>query len=287
MTYTEDGPSAVASPMLRALSYARRGWAVIPLTDKKPWTAHGSHDATTDAGKIQAWWRERPASNIGIATGPESGLWVLDADGATGRAALTDMKSILPTDTPWVATGGGGIHIYFAWDDCVGQKVKFRPGLDTRARGGYVVAPPSTHKSGLTYEWIRESPTVAPACEELLALVSKLDRKPSGPPRPLAPGGLTAYGRATLDAVYRELSSVGQGSRDDRRNIAAFSLGRIYAAGHASKDDVVACVLAACSLNGLADDIGEAAVLKRTERAVDAGYAFGPRGPEIQTGGAS
>src|SRR5262245_49383332 len=78
--------------------YAQRGWAVFPVhiasqgkcscqnptcphPGKHPWTAHGFYDATTDIEKIRLWWEyEHPVSNIGIRTGQESGLVVLDID---------------------------------------------------------------------------------------------------------------------------------------------------------------------------------------------------------------
>ena len=38
----------------------------------------------------------------------------------------------------------------------LGNKVGLRPGLDIRAEGGYIVAPPSIHASGDRYAWLRE-----------------------------------------------------------------------------------------------------------------------------------
>src|SRR5262249_51470200 len=78
-----------------ALKYAERGWAVIPVhyitngkcscgkpscnsPGKHPRTLRGFHEATIDEGKIKHWWSLNPLSNIGIRTGPESGIWILD-----------------------------------------------------------------------------------------------------------------------------------------------------------------------------------------------------------------
>lgn len=41
---------------------------------------HGIKDATTDANQIRLWWKQWPHSNIAIATGFSSGLFVLDVD---------------------------------------------------------------------------------------------------------------------------------------------------------------------------------------------------------------
>ena len=74
-----------------ALSYARRGWAVIPLhtpidgqcccgsnscpsAGKHPRTAHGVRDATTDEATIATWWKRWPDANVGIACGEGRGV---------------------------------------------------------------------------------------------------------------------------------------------------------------------------------------------------------------------
>jgi hypothetical protein len=80
-----------------ALRCAARGWAVFPLhwvedgncscpklqcpkAGKHPLTKHGVTEATTDKAQIRAWWQQHPEANIGIATGAQSGLIVLDVD---------------------------------------------------------------------------------------------------------------------------------------------------------------------------------------------------------------
>src|SRR6266545_4022072 len=48
---------------------------------------HGLYDATTDPAQIKAWWQAAPWSNIGLVTGPPSGLLAVDLDGPEGEAA--------------------------------------------------------------------------------------------------------------------------------------------------------------------------------------------------------
>jgi len=99
-----------------------------------------------------------PKSNVGIVTGPISGVLVVDIDGEEGleslRMAGRPLES-LPV-TPAVRTGGGGIHLYYRYPE--GAEVKTAAGVlpkvDVRAQGGFVVAPPSVHKSGAAYEWV-------------------------------------------------------------------------------------------------------------------------------------
>ncbi len=157
-----------------ALSYAARGWRVIPLhtiksgpactcgrakcgsSGKHPRTQHGCSDATTDTTQIKAWWKQWPNSNVGIATGRESGLVVLDVDvgGENSLHALEELHEPMP-DTVESHTGGGGRHLLFKHpgNGQISNKVGLAVGLDVRADGGYIVAPPSLHQSGKAYIW--------------------------------------------------------------------------------------------------------------------------------------
>ena len=65
-----------------AVSYAERGWHVFPVQpeSKVPWTAHGFLDATNNPTWVEQIWTTYPSANIGIRTGTESGLVVVDID---------------------------------------------------------------------------------------------------------------------------------------------------------------------------------------------------------------
>ena len=156
-----------------ALAYARRGWAVFPLKErgKDPLTVHGFKDASTDPGQIERWWRRWPGANVGIATGAASGgLVVIDLDekpdlGVDGMAALVEWERAngeLP-ETSTSLTGGGGTHLLFKSDYEVKNSVNRDLGVDVRADGGYIVAPPSVHPSGGRYEWEADPDETPPA----------------------------------------------------------------------------------------------------------------------------
>jgi hypothetical protein len=138
--------------------------------------------ATTDPQEITQWFAGS-ASNVGIATGGGSGIFVLDVDvkdgGGKSLADLISEHGPLP-DTLQVTTGGGGSHYYFRHPGGqVKNGVSIRPGLDIRGDGGQVVAPPSLHVSGRRYEWdgvAGLNSSIAPAPEWLLALM--FARKP-------------------------------------------------------------------------------------------------------------
>src|SRR5690606_215593 len=112
--------------------------------------------ATTDPAAIRAWWSSWPRADIGIATGAESGIIVLDVDPKKGGDL--SLVRLVERDGPivyvaHVHTGGHrpGDHYYLAHP---GGRVKNGtnafgddfPGLDVRGDGGFVVAPPSLHK---------------------------------------------------------------------------------------------------------------------------------------------
>lgn len=68
---------------------------------------------------------------------------------------LIGLYGSLP-ETSRCRTGSGGLHVYFAYPPewFVPSRNSLRPGIDLRGEGGYVVAPPSLHKSGQRYTWI-------------------------------------------------------------------------------------------------------------------------------------
>jgi hypothetical protein len=146
-----------------ALELAERGLAVFPLKPKSktPWCRGGCLAATTDAETLLGWWDGWADSNIGIATGSRSGIWVLDIDGELGAESLRALESRFGKLPPAVTaiTGSGGSHYYFSlpsFDDA--PKVKntvgaIAAGIDTRGEGGYAAAPPSLHPNGNRYRW--------------------------------------------------------------------------------------------------------------------------------------
>jgi len=51
-------------------------------------------------------------------------------------------------------TGSGGFHLFFQYpNEEMRNLINLLPGIDIRAEGGYIVAPPSLHVSGKSYEW--------------------------------------------------------------------------------------------------------------------------------------
>ena len=136
---------------------------------KHPWTMNGLKNASLDHFALQSLFTKSNA-NIGIATGPISNIFVVDVDGPQGEASLQQFPELPQTLT---STTGRGRHIVFRYPD---RKVytragKFAPGLDIRGEGGYIVAPPSIHYTGVVYQWMDDSVPIAVAPDWLLDII--------------------------------------------------------------------------------------------------------------------
>ncbi len=141
------------SPRLAAaLAYAGRNLKVFPLRPwgKVPLTRHGLKDATTDPTQLKAWWQRWPDANLGLAV--PKGYLVVDVDSPEALPALRALDQELPA-TATAYTARGQHFWYSAMGTFVRNGVGILPGVDLRAHGGYVVAPPSVHESGALYTW--------------------------------------------------------------------------------------------------------------------------------------
>lgn len=294
---TSPGPSM--HPV--ALRYARAGWHVFPLRPraKVPLTEHGCLDATRDPDQVAVWWSKWPTANVGIATGANSGLLVIDIDGEEGELALAELvakNGPLPL-VPEVTTGRGR-HLYFSFDERVKNSAKKLPKIDTRSTGGYVVAPPSIHPDGGLYTWAkgaspRERQVVA-APEWLLELF--MARKPSpAEPAPFRPPVIAS--REDLDATERryrawamhaienearELSREREGARGSALNRSAYKLGGYLGSNAVDAREITSFLVDASTANGLVAKDGIDVVRATIRRGLEAG-AKAPRAmPQLE-----
>lgn len=141
-----------------ALKYAELGWRIFPCAprQKVPITAHGVKDATVDVAQIQAWWAKWPNANVAVACGKISGVYVLDVDvteagDVNGYESLKEFPPL--TWTAWQRTPRGGFHAFFHTTNPPANRNSFRPGIDIRGDGYYVVVAPSIHPNGGEYAW--------------------------------------------------------------------------------------------------------------------------------------
>ena len=124
-----------------------RDGAKAPLRER--WTTHQETRET-----LTAHITAHPGANIGCRCG--AGLVVLDIDprhdGYQALAVLEANHGHLPL-TPRVLTGGGGEHLYFR-EPYPLRSTDLLPGLELKAAGTQVVAPPSLHPdTGRAYAW--------------------------------------------------------------------------------------------------------------------------------------
>jgi hypothetical protein len=192
-----------ASPLDAALRYAAAGWPVFSCQPgrKTPFPrTHGFEDATIDPEVIRRWWKCNQDANVAIATGAP-GPDVLDIDikpDGDGFAALGKLKNagLLGGARALVRTRSGGLHIYYA-GTTQGCHALPRHRIDFKARGGYVIAPPSFVEAdekgpGGRYELLDHR--AGTAAIDWTSVITVLDPTPAAhldrPARPLPPGEL-------------------------------------------------------------------------------------------------
>lgn len=170
--------------------YRRLSLGVIPLKARskepallelKPYLSKHVTDE-----ELSSWdW-----AGVGIVTGSSSGVIVLDVDGPEGEEELK-RRGWTHSATATAKTGKGQ-HIYFKHPGGqVPTRVRLAPGLDLKADGGYVVAPPSVHPNGETYQWIIPPEEGFAECPDwLLEAVGERSTRPSVGPldEPIAEG---------------------------------------------------------------------------------------------------
>lgn len=284
-----------------ALHFATRGWHVFPITPgakKPPVIDRWETRASTDPHHISSWWRHTPYS-IGIATGP-SGLVVIDLDtpkpgettpeqwaalgissGAGVLRALARAQGTTVTPTYAVTTPSRGWHLYYTappgtalrnTHDMIGWKI------DTRAHGGYVVAPNSPVPPN-GYQLIDDrEPAELPAWLHHLLT-------PEPPPAPSTPAvaatiSPTGYAVAALRGECHRVHTAPSGQHNAVLCRASYALGQLVGAG--LLDETVA----RAELSTAAEVLISAdcdCTPREITRVITAGLAAGARNPRRAT----
>jgi hypothetical protein len=284
-----------------ALHFTARGWHVFPITPgakKPPVIDRWETRASTNPDQIQRWWRTIPHT-IGIATGP-SGLVVVDLDtrkpgqptpdrwatlgissGVGVLRMLARQQNTTVTPTYAVTTPSGGWHLYYTapagvalrnTHDVIGFKI------DTRAHGGYVVAPGSpVPPSG--YELIDDRDPVELPGWLHHALTPRPPTALSAPAVPAA-ANPTGYVSAAVAGEVQRVRTAPPGQHNAVLCRAAYALGQLIGAG--LLDDTGARAELTAAANAL---IGADCDCTPTEvtRVITAGLAAGARNPRRAT----
>ena len=155
--------------------YRSIGWVPIPIHDvsngycscklNQGCTSLGKHPRVTREAANQAneetwrrWLADWPNMNIGILTGTESGIFVIDIDprhgGDDSIQELVKKFGKLPR-TLTASTGGGGRHFVYQIPSTETVKSSanvIANGVDVRGEGGIIVVEPS--KTSGDYKWL-------------------------------------------------------------------------------------------------------------------------------------
>lgn len=144
-----------------ALLLADKGFRVIPCNGKIPLIKKWQINATNNSDKIKELWNSHEY-NIGILTGAsDNNLVVIDCDvkdevnGTNNFLEFLKNENIDLPNTLTATSGRGGKHYYFRSKSTnikTGTNV-IDTGIDIRANGGFIIAPPSLHANGNHYMW--------------------------------------------------------------------------------------------------------------------------------------
>ena len=144
--------------------YLNQGYSIIPVDSRNKkgsiissWKKYQNKKA--EFSQIQKWFNRWPQAGVAIVTGKISNIIVLDIDPRHDGDKTIKGKALPPTVT--VKSGGGGTHYYYRYPSDLNHISNFDgnndninlPGVDLRADGGFVYAPPSTHESGKKYKF--------------------------------------------------------------------------------------------------------------------------------------
>jgi len=180
-----------------AASYCRHGWYLVPIfgvVEPKVCTCWkgpdcgtpGKHprdtawhlSASNDEDEVLGWFDQDQPVNVGILLGPKSGVIDVELDGDEAKKAWAELE----LGEIWTPTykAGRGPHRLFRWqEDLPAAAVRKVLSIEVRIGNGgkaaQSVIPPSTHHTGVRYEWIEglspDEVELQPLPERLLNLL--------------------------------------------------------------------------------------------------------------------
>ena len=222
--------------------------------------------ASLDCEQIRTCWTH-DAYNIGTATGP-AGLCVIDLDVPKPGKPVPEqwveqgcregMDVFLlvcaeagqepPLETRTVRTHSGGYHLYFTVPAAAGLRITEGErnglgwGIDTRAGGGYIIAPGSI-RSGGRYETIHDVP-VAPLPDWLIERLTPRSLPPQREVESLpAADKRSRFLQAAIDGEVERVRNATGGERNFTLYCAANALGQLVAGEALTDDEVTAALL--------------------------------------------
>lgn len=223
------------------------GWAVYPVgRDKAPRTPNGHNAASTDPERIRAMHVQYGFVLVGIRTGAESNLAVLDVDRQhNGMIWLDQTRSRLPR-TRTHRTRSEGEHWYFKHRPGLRcSTAKIAPGIDVRAEGGSIIYWPAAGLPVLSDapladwpEWLTPAPkpAVAPSWRPVFTESADSERR---------------YAEAALHNAVQRVAGTTTGSRNSTLNAETYGLARFIQSGALSPTEIAGAMAHAGIAAGL------------------------------------
>lgn len=204
--------------------YARNGFYVLPMVDKKPLITFADKPALTESD-IEKIWLLKPYAQIAVRT---VDFFVVDIDrhegGADGFKSIRELKHFnwFPK-TLMQTTAHGGQQLFYRKPQGteVSQHIGWLPGVDIKAHiNNYVMIAPSTVGSG-QYKWANKLPMAEPPS----ALIEDINRDV---PAEAAYQGPAAFkGHKSNTAELFEQIVKGLGETGGRNNALATFVGAL------------------------------------------------------------
>lgn len=131
---------------------------------KRPLIKNWQNAGVPSLEQIDNWFERWPTANIGLVLGQKSGIIAIDVDGLFGFDSLARISSGTIPDTWQFSTPGGGMRYLFKIP--LGQNYRTSKIRDPElcnqhselaflGDGSCTVLPPSRHKNGGSYTWIK------------------------------------------------------------------------------------------------------------------------------------
>lgn len=274
-------------------------------------------EATTDARRIDSWWRRYPNSLPAFSPG-RHGLVAIDCDrhgkddGVVALETLARDNGDDPRDWPTVETPSTGRHVFFRQNGSLTNARGMLPaGIDVRGSGGYVIAEGAELPDGRSYhplgdglvtalqadaipdlpQWLATTLASRAVDDARSAEIIATSRVPAAAPahRPETGARERAAFEAALADEVRKVTQAGEGQRNHTLNIAAFSLAQMVASGWGGQSEVDTALTEAALACGLRQPeirktiaSGFASGSKKPRAALDDREGYGDAGPDIE-----
>lgn len=285
-----------------ACYYHDAGFSVIPCRiDKRPalpnWTEYQERRApllVIDNWFMPHYWlnthHAKPHhQSIGVVCGQVSGnLIVIDLDGVGAVHKFYEQFPNMSGKTLTVKTGSQkGIHLYFTVNNLpenINVRVDGIGGFEMRGHGQYVIAPPSPHESGHTYQTValREIAHVANLdgvrqwFESMRETVNDLTgpeiREAATPVNIHTSAFKKNYLETIVSQELARIAIANEGNRNNSLFNATLRLANYCAGGELSRYDMEARLLTAASKANIPP--------KEAERTINSGFNIGWKYPK-------